>query len=86
MNLQMQAVVVGNIQRSLSNRLAGKLPLTKDDHRKAVLLLEQMTGEQIMPASGRVTDKVCHRALEIADSFMWQIDNAYEEANRVHST
>jgi hypothetical protein len=80
MNLQMQAVVVGNIQRALSNRLAGKMPLTKDDHRKAVLLLEQMTGEKIMPPSGRVTDKVCQHALEIADSFMWQIDNHYAEA------
>ena len=76
MNLQSQAIAVSTIQQALSNHIAGKLPLTKDGHRKAVFLLEQMTGEQIAPPSGRVTDKVCERALEIADAFKWQIDQA----------
>ena len=76
MNLQMQAITVATIQQALGNHLAGKLPLTKDGHRRAVFLLEQMTGEEIVPPSGRVTDKVCQHALEIADSFKWQIDQA----------
>ena len=46
MNLQSQAIAVSTIQQALSNHIAGKLPLTKDGHRKAVFLLEQMTGEQ----------------------------------------
>ena len=76
MSLEMQALQVSTIQRALSNRLAGKMPLTKDDHRKAVYLLEQMTGEKIAPDNGRITEKVCQRALEIADSFMHQINQA----------
>ena len=76
MSLEMQALQVSTIQRALSNRLAGKMPLTKDDHRKAVYLLEQMTGEKIAPDNGRITEKVCQRALEIADSFMYQINQA----------
>ena len=74
MNLEMQALQVSTIQRALSNRIQGKLPLTKDDHRKAVFLLEQMTGEKIAPDNGRITEKVCQRALEIADSFAYQIN------------
>ena len=76
MSLEMQALQVSTIQRALSNRLAGKMPLTKDDHRRAVYLLEQMTGEKIAPDNGRITEKVCQRALEIADSFMHQINQA----------
>ena len=79
MNLEMQALTVSTIQQALGNHLGGKLPLTRDAHRKAVFLLEQMTGEQIVPPNGRVTEKVCQRALEIADSFKWQIDQAIDD-------
>ena len=79
MNLEMQALQVSTIQRALSNRIQGKLPLTKDDHRRAVYLLEQMTGEKIAPDNGRITEKVCQRALEIADSFAYQINQAIDD-------